>query len=98
LQLIWLLRHASFVISVDSGPMHIAAAITTNLISIHTRTDPRRVGPYNAAAFIWKNGTVMRVSDLDSATPLSKGRPFRREDVPAVAEIAMDVLAKQPLV
>jgi ADP-heptose:LPS heptosyltransferase len=98
LQLIWLLRQASFVISVDSGPMHIAAAITTNLISIHTRTDPRRVGPYNAAAFIWKNGTIMRVSDLNSATPLSKGRPFRREDVPAVAEIAMSVLAKQPLV
>jgi len=96
LQLIWLLRHASFIISVDSGPMHIAAALTTNLISIHTWTDPRRVGPYNEVAFIWKNGTIVRVSDLDSATVLGKSRPFRREDVPAVAEIVMSVLAQQP--
>jgi ADP-heptose:LPS heptosyltransferase len=98
LQLIWLLRHASFVISVDSGPMHIAAALTTNLISIHTWTDPRRVGPYNDAAFIWKNGTVVRVSDLDSANIVGKGRLFRPEDVPAVADLAMSVLAKQPVV
>jgi heptosyltransferase I len=96
LQLIWLLRHASFIISVDSGPMHIAAALTTNLISIHTWTDPRRVGPYNDAAFIWKNRTIVRVSDLDSATVSGKRRPFGREDVPAVAEIAMSVLAQQP--
>ncbi len=40
LQLIWLLRGASFIISVDSGPMHIAAAITPDLLSIHTWTDP----------------------------------------------------------
>src|SRR5437868_4545452 len=97
LQLIWLLRHASFVISVDSGPMHIAAALTTNLVSIHTWTDPRRVGPYNEAAFIWKNGTLMRVSDLNSANISGKGRPFRREDVAAVADLAMSVLAQQPV-
>ena len=34
LQLIWLLRGASFIISVDSGPMHMAAAITPDLLSI----------------------------------------------------------------
>ena len=78
--------------------MHIAAALTTNLISIHTWTNPRRVGPYNAAASIWKNGAVVRVSDLDSANVLGKGRPFRREDVPAVADLAMSVLAQQPVV
>jgi len=27
--------------------MHVAAAVTANLVSIHTWTDPRRVGPYN---------------------------------------------------
>jgi ADP-heptose:LPS heptosyltransferase len=45
LQLIRLIRTASFVVSVDSGPMHIAAALTDRLVSIHTWTDPRRVGP-----------------------------------------------------
>ena len=45
LQLVRLIRVARFVISVDSGPMHIAAAVNDRLLSIHTRTNPRRVGP-----------------------------------------------------
>jgi heptosyltransferase-1 len=97
LQLVWLLRAAAFVISVDSGPMHVAAAVTTNLVSIHTWTDPRRVGPYNAAATIWKNGKLFRVADLESATDLRKGRKFLREDVGPIAELALRAVAKQPL-
>jgi hypothetical protein len=38
------------------------------------------------------------VSDLDSANIVGKGRLFRPEDVPAVADLAMSVLAKQPVV
>jgi ADP-heptose:LPS heptosyltransferase len=69
-QLIWLIRKASFVISVDSGPMHIAAAITSKLLSIHIWSDPKRVGPYNPEAWVWKNGQILKVrsiSDKDSA-------------------------------
>ncbi len=99
LQLIWLLRAAAFVISVDSGPMHVAAAVTTNLVSIHTWTDPRRVGPYNGAATIWKNGKLIRVADLESDTDLrKKGRKFLPDDVGPVADLALRALAKQPLV
>ena len=98
LQLVWLLRTAAFVISVDSGPMHVAAAVTTNLVSIHTWTDPRRVGPYNAAATIWKNGKLFRVADLKSAIDLRKGRKFLREDVGPIADVALRALAKQPLI
>jgi ADP-heptose:LPS heptosyltransferase len=98
LQLVWLLRAAAFVISVDSGPMHVAAAVTTNLVSIHTWTDPRRVGPYNAAATIWKNGKLFRVADLESATNLRKGRKFLPEDVGPIADLALRALAKQPLI
>jgi ADP-heptose:LPS heptosyltransferase len=97
LQLIWLLRKASFVISVDSGPMHIAAAVTTNLISIHTWSDPRRVGPYNSGAWIWKNGRLLRVSELDSTGQPGKARPFSREDVPAVSEIVLRNLPAEAL-
>jgi ADP-heptose:LPS heptosyltransferase len=98
LQLVWLLRAAAFVISVDSGPMHVAAAVTMNLVSIHTWTDPRRVGPYNDAAIIWKNGKLCRVADLESATDLRKGRRFMAKDVGSVADLALRALAKQPLV
>ncbi len=64
LQLVWLIRAARFVVSVDSGPMHIAAALTNNLIAIHHRTDPRRVGPYNAQAWIWRNGQLRQMRDF----------------------------------
>lgn len=66
-ELIWLVRHASYVISVDSGPMHIAAALTSRLVAIHTWSDPRRVGPYQSQAWVWQNGLISRVADLDHA-------------------------------
>jgi len=87
LQLIWLIRAAQFTISVDSGPMHIAAAVSARLVSIHTWSDPRRVGPYNPNAWIWKQGQLLRVSDLAAAGPLKKGRGFTEADVPAIAEL-----------
>jgi hypothetical protein len=79
--------------------MHVAAAVTPHLVSIHTRTDPRRVGPYNDAAMIWKNGKLLRVADLPSEGDLrKKGRKFLPEDVGPVADLAMRALAKQPLI
>jgi ADP-heptose:LPS heptosyltransferase len=87
LQLIWLIRTARFTISVDSGPMHIAAAITSQLLSIHTWSNPRRVGPYNAAAWVWKNGQLLRVEELPDAGPLKKGRTFAVADVAPVVEL-----------
>ncbi|HEV2096532.1 MAG TPA: glycosyltransferase family 9 protein, partial [Chthoniobacterales bacterium] len=86
LQLVWVLRAAAFTISVDSGPMHIAAAVSDNLLSIHTWTDPARVGPYNRAAWIWKNGEVKRVRELVGAIGGKKGRSFRAGDIGAVLE------------
>ena len=54
--MIWLLRAADFVVSVDSGPMHIAAAVDTKMLSIHTWSDPRLVGPFSDDAWIWQGG------------------------------------------
>lgn len=81
LQLIRLIRAASFIISVDSGPMHIAAALTNRLVSIHTWSDPRKVGPYNQEAWVWKNGEVLPVRDLPPPQKRAKGRAFRPTDV-----------------
>jgi ADP-heptose:LPS heptosyltransferase len=87
LQLIWLIRAAHFIVSVDSGPMHIAAALTDHLLSIHTWTDPRRVGPYNPNAWVWKNGLLCRVNKLAATKIRKRGRRFRPRDVPALAEL-----------
>jgi heptosyltransferase-1 len=81
LQLIWLVRRARFTISVDSGPMHIAAAITDRLISIHTWSDPHKVGPYNGDAWVWKNGELLRARDLPRPGKRAKSRLFRPTDV-----------------
>ena len=67
-ELIGILRGAQFVASVDSGPMHLAAALGVRLLSIHTWSDPRRVGPYSNNAWIWQGGEI-RKQDL-STTPL----------------------------
>jgi ADP-heptose:LPS heptosyltransferase len=63
-ELIWLLRRAAFVVSVDSGPMHIAAALTPRLISLHTWSDPGKVGPYRPEAWVWKDGALFQMRDL----------------------------------
>ncbi|HEY0369833.1 MAG TPA: glycosyltransferase family 9 protein [Chthoniobacterales bacterium] len=89
LELVRLIRAAYFTISVDSGPMHIAAAITNRLISIHTWSDPRRVGPYNPDAWIWKQGQLIRVADLENAGKLRKSRAFKTSDVAALAQLVM---------
>ncbi|MCB1279413.1 glycosyltransferase family 9 protein [Prosthecobacter sp.] len=53
-ELIWGMRQAQFCISVDSGPMHIAAAVNPHTLGIHTWSDPRKVGPYPAGVHVWK--------------------------------------------
>jgi heptosyltransferase-1 len=97
LQLIRLIRAARFIISVDSGPMHIAAAVNDRLLSIHTWTDPRRVGPYNPDAWIWKNGSILRVSELETTSMKRRGRRFRTGDVAAIVELIRPAVPIDPM-
>jgi heptosyltransferase I len=43
---LWLLDGSSFVISPDTGPLHIARAVETPVVGLYGYTDPRRYGPY----------------------------------------------------
>jgi len=97
LQLIRLIRVARFIISVDSGPMHIAAAVSDNLLSIHTWTDPRRTGPYNPDAWIWKHGKLLRVGELETTKLKRSGRRFKPKDVPAVVELVRPLVPVDPM-
>ncbi len=56
--LIGILRAATVVVSVDSGPMHLAAALGKPLIGIYTWSDPRKVGPFLPFALVWQNGAI----------------------------------------
>lgn len=53
--LIALLKRIDLLVTVDSGPMHLAAAIGTPLVALFGPTDPRLVGPYGGS------GVVLRV-------------------------------------
>ena len=66
-ELIWLIRRARGVISVDSGPMHIAAALTPHVLSLHAWSDPRKVGPWHAGTSVYKAGKLMQTGHLDPA-------------------------------
>jgi len=45
-ELAYLYKKARFVITTDSGPMHLAAAVGTPVIALFGPTDPARTGPY----------------------------------------------------
>lgn len=66
-ELIWIMRQARYCISVDSGPMHIAAAVNLRTLGIHTWSDPRKVGPYPLAVHVWKAGRIARRGELAAA-------------------------------
>jgi heptosyltransferase I len=97
LQLVRLIRVAKFVISVDSGPMHIAASVNDRLLSIHTWTNPRRVGPYNPDAWIWKHGTIARVSELENTKLKRRGREFKTKDISAIVELIRPLVPIDPM-
>jgi lipopolysaccharide heptosyltransferase I len=59
-ELISIIRGARYVISNDSGPMHIAAASGISVVAIFGPTNPVRTGPYG------KNNVIVK-SDIECA-------------------------------
>jgi ADP-heptose:LPS heptosyltransferase len=85
-QLIWLMRKARWNISVDSGPMHIAAAVNPRTLGIHTWSDPRKVGPYCEEALVWKAGRVAHRREFTRLECQSE-RAFVEADVEAAVQV-----------
>ena len=84
-QLIWLIRRASWTLSVDSGPMHLAAAISDRLLSVHTWTNPKMVGPWTPTAFVWRDSQIFKVTEIK---PLDfKEDRYRRGEFAARREL-----------
>ncbi len=86
-ELIGIFRGARFVVSVDSGPMHLAAALGVPLLGIHTWSDPRLVGPYREDAWIWQGGEIRR---QDFKRPPLAEQPFTPEAAGEVARFVME--------
>ena len=90
-ELIGVLRGARFVVSVDSGPMHLAAAIGVPLLGVHTWSDPRLVGPFSKAAWVWQGGEL-RLQNYEKP-PLAQ-KPFTPEAARDIARFVAGELAR----
>ena len=55
-ELIALLRRVRLLVTNDSGPMHLAAAVGTPVITLFGPTDPARTGPYGAGHTVLRSG------------------------------------------
>lgn len=64
-ELCWILRGAKATVSVDSGPMHLAAALPAPVLSLHAWSNPHLVGPWGENGYVWKAGSLLRRSELD---------------------------------
>jgi lipopolysaccharide heptosyltransferase I len=53
--LLALLRWAKFVVSADTGPLHLASALGAPLVGLFGPTDPSRNGPYFSDAIVIRN-------------------------------------------
>jgi 3-deoxy-D-manno-octulosonic-acid transferase/heptosyltransferase-1 len=56
IELACLYKKARIVISTDSGPMHLAAAVGTPVIALFGPTDPARTGPYGLGHVVIRAG------------------------------------------
>lgn len=84
--LIALLRRIDLLVTVDSGPMHLAAAIGTPLVALFGPTDPRLIGPYGG------DGVVLRVPL--TCSPCSKRRCRIEADRLCMRSISVEEVAE----
>jgi ADP-heptose:LPS heptosyltransferase len=49
------LRRCELMITNDTGPMHVAAALGKPLVALFGPTEPRRTGPYGQAAGVLRH-------------------------------------------
>jgi heptosyltransferase-1 len=57
--LIWATRHATAVVGLDSGPLHLAAALNKPGVAIFGPTDPARNGPYGSSFRVLRSPEAM---------------------------------------
>jgi heptosyltransferase-1 len=56
--LVWATRRASAVVGIDSGPMHLAAALGKPGVAIFGPTDPARNGPYGGTFTVLRSSSA----------------------------------------
>jgi ADP-heptose:LPS heptosyltransferase len=50
------IRFGAAMVTNDTGPMHVAAALGKPVVALFGPTDPRRTGPYGQAGHVLQSG------------------------------------------
>jgi ADP-heptose:LPS heptosyltransferase len=61
-ELMGMLAHARCVVAVDSGPLHLAAALGTKVVGLYGPTDPARNGPFVPGAIVLSKARPEEIS------------------------------------
>lgn len=90
------LKQMDLVITVDSGPMHMAAALGRPVLAVFGATDPKRTGPYGEHTVITRG--ELTCQPCLSRTCLRKERDIAcLSDLPAsrIIEAALGILSRR---
>jgi heptosyltransferase I len=82
---VWIVEGSALVISPDTGPLHIARALETPVVSLFGRTNPKRSGPYRAYHDLIVDGYAEYPGEEYPPTPLYRDG-MARVTVEAVME------------
>jgi heptosyltransferase I len=83
-----LIGELDLLISNDSGPIHMAAAVRTPTLVVFGPTDPRRTGPY---------GSIHRVVRANRECQPCFSRTCRFGDVPCLREVTPDRVVEEAM-
>jgi lipopolysaccharide heptosyltransferase I len=89
-QLVALLAGARVVISNDTGPAHIAAALDVPMVLIFGFTNPKRVGPYGRQSTVAAIDCSVRGDEVESVNP---NHDIKNVSVESVFELVCEQLS-----
>ncbi len=92
-RLIALVDGADFVISPDTGPLHIARALETPVVGLYGYTNPKRYGPYRKYEDLFVDGYRVSPDEEYTASPQYRDG-MKRVSVEAVEEKVALALAR----
>jgi heptosyltransferase-1 len=84
--LLALLRRAKFVVSADTGPLHLASALGTPVVGLYGPTDPARNGPYGGTSIVIRNPSK-------SETTYRRGASYSSPMLSITADQVADAIA-----
>jgi lipopolysaccharide heptosyltransferase II len=91
-----LMRKAFAVVASDGGPMHLAASVNDNVISVFGPTDPNRKAPLNGYRYLWNPGECGPCEDIYGKVSFREnscrctGSISAEETMKAVRDLASD--------